>query len=116
MKTSALAYVLGAVLSVGTGVALACDYKAGETRYVDYANCRYGPDNIVVVDLPEGSSWQKCVYHVEPFRPGTLLAVTKQQNGKEVLSINERGQIGNPCYLTKRSCDAALKAYQQGTD
>jgi hypothetical protein len=42
-------------------------------------------------------------------RPEELLAVTKTRDGKETHSINDRGQIGNPCYLTKQQCDAALK-------
>jgi hypothetical protein len=29
---------------------------------------------------------------------------------KETLSINDRGQIGNLCYLTKQKCDSALVA------
>jgi hypothetical protein len=44
--------------------------------------------------------------------PEKLLAVTKVRDGKEEHSINSRGNIGNPCYLTKKSCDAALKAQQ----
>jgi len=38
--------------------------------------------------------------------------VTKQKDGKEIHSINARGNIGNPCYLTKQSCDAAMKTYK----
>ena len=44
--------------------------------------------------------------------PPKLLAVTKVRDGKEEHSINSRGNIGNPCYLTKQTCDAALKAQQ----
>jgi hypothetical protein len=101
------------VLTAVAGPALACDYQAGETRFVDYANCRYGKDSILVVDLPQDSSWENCVYFVEAFRPEKLLAVTRMNGDKEVLSINERGQIGNPCYLSKQRCDAALKAHKQ---
>jgi hypothetical protein len=101
------------VLTAGAGPAPACDYQAGETRFMDYANCRFGEDSIVVVDLPGDSSWENCVYYVEAFRPEKLLAVTKMDGGKEVLSVNDRGQIGNPCYLSKQRCDAALKAYKQ---
>jgi len=69
-------------------------------------------DAIVVVDLPEGSSWEQCVYQAEAFRPAKLLAVTKEVNGKESASISNRHQIGNPCYLTKAQCDKALKEQQ----
>ena len=104
--------VASALLMAGIGTALACEYKAGETKFVDYATCRYGTDAILVVDLPEGSSWDNCIYQLQAFRPENLLAVTKTRNGKESHSINDRGSIGNPCYLTKQSCDAALKAYK----
>jgi len=104
---------LAGILTASTGVAIACDYKAGETKYADYAACRYGPDAIVVIDLPEGSSWDQCVYLAEAFRPPKLLAVTEDKNGKEKVSINDRAQIGNPCYLTKQACDKAFKAAQQ---
>jgi hypothetical protein len=98
------------LLALSAGTAMACEYIAGETKFVDYAKCRYGDDAVLVVPLPEGSGWQNCIYHIQAFRPEELLAVTKEANGKETLSINDRGQIGNPCYLTKRKCDAALQA------
>jgi hypothetical protein len=110
MKNSALTMAFAGLLVAGMGSAMACEYKAGETKYVDYAKCRYGDDAILVVPLPEGSGWQACVYQLQAFRPEELLAVTKEENGKETLSVNDRGQIGNPCYLTKQKCDAALKA------
>jgi len=110
MDRKAFLSILAGVLLAGTGSALACEFKAGVTKFADYANCRYGPDVIQVVDLPDGSTWEQCIYQVEAFRPSKLLAVTKQQNGKELLSVNDRSQIGNPCYLTKKMCDAALKA------
>ena len=90
-----------------------CEYKQGETLYLDWANCRYGGDAILAIDLPEGSSWDVCIYMLEAFRPPKLLAVTRDENGKEVLSINDRSQLGNPCYLTKSACDKALKASGQ---
>ena len=102
-----------AVMLAGSGTALACEYKKGETKFVDYANCRYGEDSVLVIDLPEGSNWEQCIYHAQAFRPEKLLAVTKEKNGKEVLSINDRSQIGNPCYMSKRACDTALKAWKQ---
>ncbi|MCW8873376.1 MAG: hypothetical protein OQK01_12255 [Xanthomonadales bacterium] len=105
-------FIAAALYTAGIGTALACEYKAGETKFVDYATCRYGADAILVVDLPEGSSWDNCIYQLQAFRPETLLAVSKTRNGKESHSINDRGSIGNPCYLTKQSCDAALKAYK----
>ena len=104
--------IASALLMAGIGSALACEYKAGETKFVDYAICRYGADAIIVVDLPEGASWDNCVYQLQAFRPETLLAVTKTRNGKESHSINDRGSIGNPCYLSKQQCDAALKAWK----
>jgi len=100
------------LLMAGIGTALACEYKAGETKYIDYAKCRYGEDAILVIDLPKGSSWDNCVYQLQAFRPETLLAVTKTRDGKESHSLNDRGSIGNPCYLSKQQCDAALKAWK----
>ena len=103
---------LAALLLLGSGGALACDFTAGETLFLDYANCRYGEDSILAVDLPAEQGWDQCIYLEEAFRPAKLLAVTKMENGKEILSINDRSKIGNPCYLTKSRCDAALKAYK----
>jgi hypothetical protein len=103
-------FTLASLVMASTSAALACEYKAGETKFLDYANCRYGPDNILVISLPESSNWEKCIYEAKAFRPEKLLAVTKEQGGKEILSLNDRTQIGNPCYLTKKKCDAALKA------
>jgi len=100
------------LLTASMGSVLACEYKAGETVFADYAKCRYGEDAILVVDLPEGASWDNCIYQLQAFRPETLLAVSKTRNGKESHSINDRGSIGNPCYLSKQQCDAALKAYK----
>ena len=113
MNRKILAVTFTGLVAAGTGTAFACEYKAGETKYVDYANCRYGEDFVLVIDLPESSAWDQCVYFSEAFRPEKLLAVTKDENGKELLSINDRSKIGNPCYLTKKSCDAALKVYKQ---
>jgi hypothetical protein len=112
MKGKNLARVLAVLLVTGAGSALACEYVPGETEFMDYANCLYPADALKVVDLPAGGTWQKCVYLLEAFRPPKLLAVTRVKNGKEEHSINSRGNIGNPCYLTKRACDAALKAQQ----
>jgi hypothetical protein len=112
MNTKTSTFLLAGLLTASTGAAIACEYKAGETKFLDYANCRYSADTILVVDLPEGSNWDNCVYQVQAFMPEKLLAVTKERNGKEEHSVNCRGNIGNPCYLTKQSCDAALKAYQ----
>jgi hypothetical protein len=114
MNKSALILTLTTLLAAGINTAIACEYKAGETKYVDYATCRYGTDAILVVPLSEGSTWDNCVYLLEAFRPEKLLAVTKERNGKEEHSINDRAKIGNPCYLTKQSCDAALKAHKGG--
>ena len=110
MKNRALIYTLVGLLATGTGSVFACEYKAGETQFKDYADCRYGQDNVLVVDLPADQGWEKCIYHLQAFRPETLLAVTKVKDGKEILSISKRDQIGNPCYLSKQQCDKALKA------
>ena len=112
MNRTALKIILAGLLTASSGAVIACEYKSGETKYVDYTNCRYGEDSVVVVDLPEDSSWESCVYYIEAFRPEKLLAVIKDKDGKEQISINDRTKIGNPCYLTKRSCDGALQAYQ----
>jgi len=114
MNKKILIFTLAGVLTAGSGAAFGCEYTAGETRFLDYANCRYGEDSIVVVDLPESENWDNCVYQVAAFTPDKLLAVTKEKNGKEIHSINSRGNIGNPCYLTKKSCDAAMKLYKEG--
>ena len=110
MTRKSLVLSLITLLAANASVALACEYKAGESKFADYANCRYGEDSIQIVKMPEGSTWENCVYYLEAFRPPKLLAVTKQNDGKELASINNRKQIGNPCYLTKQHCDAALKA------
>ena len=110
MNKKALLVTLASFLIANTGAAIACEYKPGETKFVDYATCRYGEDNIEVVALPADYTWKECIYYLEAFRPPKLLAVTREKDGKEVVSINNRAQIGNPCYLTKRHCDAALKA------
>ena len=104
-------FVLWVLLAAGAGSTWACDFTAGETKFVDYATCRYGADAIQVIDLPEGSGWEHCVYQLQAFRPEALLAVTRESNGKEILSINNRSDVGNPCYLAKQQCDAALKAF-----
>lgn len=110
MKHPALTLTLASLLAASAGSAFACEYVAGETHFADYATCRYGKDAIEIVDLPPDAAWEKCVYQLEAFRPPKLLAVTRMKNGKEEHSINARGNIGNPCYLTKQQCDAALKA------
>ena len=115
MNRRAITFTFAILLSVGTSAAFACEYTKGETKYADYAHCRYGEEAVLVIDLPESSSWDQCVYLMEAFRPEKLLAVTKDQEGKENVSINDRAKIGNPCYLTKQSCDAVLKAHKKGS-
>lgn len=110
MNRYTLQFVLTTVLLISASVAIACEYKLGETKFADYAKCRYGEDSIEVVTLPEDAVWDQCVYYLEAFRPPKLLAVTRDENGVEKASINDRHQIGNPCYLSKQYCDAALKA------
>lgn len=112
MRIRTATVILACLITASMGSAYACEYKKGETKFADYAKCRYGDEAVVVVDLPEGSAYEQCVYYAEAFRPPKLLAITKQENGKEVASINDRAAIGNPCYLSKASCDAALKAAQ----
>lgn len=111
MKRKASA-VIALLLLAASGTAMACEYKPGETKFADYANCRYGEEAVVVVDLPEESPWEQCVYVAEAFRPPKLLAVTRDKAGHEEASINSRGNIGNPCYLSKSTCDRAFKAWQ----
>jgi hypothetical protein len=113
MNRKILVFTLMGLLSATTSAALACEYKAGETKYLEYAICRYGEDSIQVIELPEDFKWENCVYYLQAFRPDKLLAVTKEQDGKEMVSINDRSKIGNPCYLTKQYCDAALEASKQ---
>lgn len=113
MNRHAILFTFVALLTASAGTTMACEYKAGETKFIEYANCRYGTDAVVVVDLPKDSSWDNCVYLLEAFRPDKLLAVTKERNGKEEHSINARGNIGNPCYLSKQACDVAMKAYRK---
>jgi hypothetical protein len=110
MKRKTLLLALAGFLTAFSGVATACEYIPGETKFLDYAYCRYPKDAIQVVDLPEGSSWDQCVYLLEAFRPPELLAIVRERDGKEEHSINSRHNIGNPCYLSKRACDQALKA------
>ena len=112
MNRKVLLACLTSLLMTGASAAIACEYKAGETEFADYAICRYGEDAIEVIDLPKDFSWEKCIYYVEAFRPPKLLAVTRDEDGTEKVSINNRKQIGNPCYLTKQHCDAAYKASQ----
>jgi hypothetical protein len=109
MNRKALQFIVASVLLAGTGSAVACTYKQGETEFLEYANCRYGEENVEVVALPEDDVWEQCIYYLEAFRPPKLLAVTREKEGKEVCSINDRSKIGNPCYLTKQRCDDALE-------
>jgi hypothetical protein len=95
---------------LGATPALACEYKAGETKFLDYAHCLYGPDEVQAVDLPEESTWEQCIYRVQAFMPPKLLAITREEGGKEKAVQNCRGDIGNPCYLMKKACDEALEA------
>ena len=113
MKRHNLALTFVSLLLLSTSVAIACEYKSGETKYLDYANCRYGEDSVQVIALPEEDSWENCIYYLEAFRPPKLLAVTQMKDGKEMISINDRSKIGNPCYLAKRNCDAAFKLAEQ---
>ena len=110
MNKKALFLILVSILLGGAGKAFACEYKAGETKFLDYAICIHGSDAIEEVTLPADAVWDKCIYKLEAFRPPKLLAVTRIKDGQEITSINDRTQIGNPCYLTKAKCDAALEA------
>ncbi|MEE4219206.1 MAG: hypothetical protein V2I48_16465 [Xanthomonadales bacterium] len=99
-----------------SGAALACEYKPGETKFLDYATCLYPKEEVVVVGLPEDASWDQCIYRVQAFIPAKLLAITRDKDGKEEASINCRGSIGNPCYLMKSACDTALRRQQASSD
>lgn len=110
MNRILLLLIVAGLLLAGAGTAFACEYKAGETKFLDYAKCAHGEDAIEEISLPEDAVWQKCIYKLEAFRPPKLLAVTKIEDGKEVASINNRSQIGNPCYMSKARCDDALEA------
>ena len=112
MNRKVLVSITASILIACANMAVACEYKPGETKFLDYATCRYGEDAIETVNLPEGSTWETCIYLLEAFRPPKLLAVTKMQDGKELASINDRTKIGNPCYLTKQHCDRALELAQ----
>jgi hypothetical protein len=103
-------FLIFTCLLAGASQVLACEYKAGETSFLDYAICIHGEDAIEEVTLPADAVWDKCIYKLEAFRPPKLLAVTRVKDGKVITSINDRHQIGNPCYLTKAKCDAALEA------
>jgi hypothetical protein len=105
--------ILASLLIAPLSAAFACEYKVGESKFVDYANCRYGEDSVQVVNLPEDSNWEQCIYLAQAFSPAKLLAVTQDKNGNELLSLNDRSKIGNPCYLTKQRCDKALSLAQQ---
>ena len=111
MKHVSKVLVLAGLLCAGA--ALACEYKAGETKFLDYAHCAYGKDTVLAVELPENAAWDRCVYRVQAFMPAKLLAVTRERGGKEEANISCRGCIGNPCYLMKAACDAALQAQQR---
>ena len=113
MNSKVQILVLAFFLIAPFSAAMACEYKAGESKFVDYANCRFGEDNIQVVNLPEESNWEQCIYLAEAFSPAKLLAVTQENDGREMLSMNDRSKIGNPCYLTKQLCDQALSDHQQ---
>jgi hypothetical protein len=113
MNKKTLILTLASLLLTSTSAAIACEYIAGETKFLEYAQCRYGEDNIQTATLPEDFAWEVCIYYLEAFRPPKLLAVTQQKDGKEMLSINDRSKIGNPCYVTKRHCDEALKVSEQ---
>lgn len=106
---SALLIALAFMFAPTTLRAQSCTYVQGETKYEDWAKCRYGADFILQVPLEDSTGWDQCVYYVEAFRPEKLLAVTRESGGVETISINDRSQVGNPCYLTKSRCDKALQ-------
>ncbi len=114
MKKKLRFAILAALLASGS--TLACEYKPGETEFLDYATCIYPREEVVVAGLPEDSSWDQCIFRVQAFMPAKLLAITRDKDGKEEASINCRGSIGNPCYLMKSACDAALKRQQANSD
>jgi len=92
--------------------AVACEYIRGETKYADWAKCKYGPDAVLQVDLPESHPWGQCVYQDRGFGMVKLLAVTRTKEGKEELSTFDRSQLGNPCYMMQQACENAREAQQ----
>jgi len=107
-----LTLTLACLLAVVGMNAAACEYIQGETKYADWAKCKYGPDGVLVVDLPENFGWEQCVYQDRGFGMYKLLGVTRTKDGKEELSTFNRKQLGNPCYLTQQACDKARDALQ----
>ena len=59
MKLKPMILAFAGILSAHAGAAMACEYVAGETKFMEYANCRYRSDALVVVDLPEDHSRQQ---------------------------------------------------------
>ena len=111
MKNTMVLTLMGLLMTAGMNAA-ACEYIQGETKYADWATCKYGPDALLIVDLPENIGWEQCVYHDQGFGMYKLLAVTRTVDGIEKLSTFNRAQLGNPCYLTKQSCERAREAQQ----
>ncbi len=107
-----LTLTLIVLLATAVVTAEACEYIKGETKYADWARCKYGEGSVLVVDLPENFAWEQCVYQDQGFGMHKLLAVTRTKEGKEDLSTYNRKQLGNPCYLTQQACDEALEAQQ----
>jgi hypothetical protein len=111
VKTFSLTFA-GLLMVVGLN-AEACEYTQGETEYADWAKCKYGPEGVLVVDLPESFGWEQCVYHDQGFGMYKLLAITRSEEGKEELSTYNRRQLGNPCYFTQQACDTARESQQE---
>jgi len=44
MKRITVALILTCLMTTGISSALACEYKRGETKFADYAKCRYGDE------------------------------------------------------------------------
>ena len=107
-----LALLLMGLLTVIGMTAEACEYTQGETKYADWAECKYGVEGVLVVDLPKNVGWEQCVYHDQGFGMFKLLAVTRTDGDKEKLSTFNRSQLGNPCYMTKAACERARESQQ----
>jgi len=111
MNKTLILILTGILLTVGMN-AVACEYIRGETKYADWAKCKYGPEGVLLVDLPESHPWGQCVFQDRGFGMVKLLAVTRTKDGQEELSTFDRSQLGNPCYMVQQACEKAREAQQ----
>ena len=79
MKGKALLITLTSLLITST-TALACEYKSGETKFLDYAHCRYDPDSI---PLPVVEPGERVVF---------FMATTQTKSGTATTHVLPDGQ------------------------